>query len=176
MKKLYSTIMMLAMMVAALSLTACGGSDDEGGGAVNPGGNGNNPNNTLTIVHSFEGKYVTLDAKGYPQSYNGYLTDRGTIFCYMVKENYSNPNYLHIHLENGEKSISDFPVGHDLGNPTLSFPSTSSRYKYLSGEVKVINNNGKGFTLEFNDYKAKRNAEQEITLNGTLFVEKEVYG
>lgn len=31
MKKLYSTITMLAMMVAALSLTACGGSDDEDG-------------------------------------------------------------------------------------------------------------------------------------------------
>jgi hypothetical protein len=36
MKKLYSTIMMLAMMVAALSLTACGCSDDE-----DDGGNGN---------------------------------------------------------------------------------------------------------------------------------------
>ena len=32
MKKLYSTIMMLAMMVAALSLTACGGDDEEIGG------------------------------------------------------------------------------------------------------------------------------------------------
>lgn len=32
MKKVYSTIMMLAMMVAALSLTACGGDDDEDGG------------------------------------------------------------------------------------------------------------------------------------------------
>lgn len=32
MKKLYSTIMLLAMMVAALSLTACGGDDDEEGG------------------------------------------------------------------------------------------------------------------------------------------------
>ena len=30
MKKLYSTIMLLAMMVAALSLTACGDDDDEG--------------------------------------------------------------------------------------------------------------------------------------------------
>ena len=29
MKKLYSTIMLLAMMVAALSLTACGGDDGE---------------------------------------------------------------------------------------------------------------------------------------------------
>ena len=35
MKKLYSTVMVLAMMVAALSLTACGGDDDDidnGGG------------------------------------------------------------------------------------------------------------------------------------------------
>lgn len=32
MKKLYSTIMMLAMMVVAVSITACGGDDDEGGG------------------------------------------------------------------------------------------------------------------------------------------------
>ena len=29
MKKFYSTIMMLAMMVAALSFTACGGDDDD---------------------------------------------------------------------------------------------------------------------------------------------------
>lgn len=37
MKKLYSTIMLLAMMVAALSLTACGGDDDDsddGGGSL----------------------------------------------------------------------------------------------------------------------------------------------
>ena len=35
MKKLYSTVMMLAMMVAALSFTACGGDDevDNGGDA-----------------------------------------------------------------------------------------------------------------------------------------------
>ena len=30
-KYFYSTVMMLAMMVAALSFTACGGSDDEDG-------------------------------------------------------------------------------------------------------------------------------------------------
>lgn len=38
MKKIHSTIMMLAMMVAALSLTACGGDDDEedGGGNIIP--------------------------------------------------------------------------------------------------------------------------------------------
>ena len=42
MKKLYSTIMMLAMMIAALSLTACGGGDEDddfGGGSNSPSGN-----------------------------------------------------------------------------------------------------------------------------------------
>lgn len=38
MKKCYSVLVMLAMMVAALSFTACGGSDDEedGGGIPSP--------------------------------------------------------------------------------------------------------------------------------------------
>ena len=36
MKKLYSTIMMLAMMVAALGLTACGGDEDEENGGSSP--------------------------------------------------------------------------------------------------------------------------------------------
>ena len=36
MKKLYSTIMMLAMMVAALSFTACGGDDEEENGGSSP--------------------------------------------------------------------------------------------------------------------------------------------
>ena len=35
MKKLYSTIVILAMIGAALSLTACGGDDDEIGGGGN---------------------------------------------------------------------------------------------------------------------------------------------
>ena len=37
MKKLYSTIMMLAMMVAALSFTACGDDDDDDGGSSTTG-------------------------------------------------------------------------------------------------------------------------------------------
>ena len=43
MKQLYSTIMMLAMMVAALSLTACGGDDDSDDGV-------NNSSTTFTIA------------------------------------------------------------------------------------------------------------------------------
>ena len=179
MKKLYSTIMMLAMMVAALSLTACGGDDDEGGGD-NSGGNGNKPNNTLTIVNSNGDKYISLASVGWTSAddaINGYLTERGTIFCFMVKEGTSNAEYLHIYLKNGENSISDFPVGYDMDEPSLTFGITNTnKFHHVSGDVKVIRNDGKGFTLEFNDYKAQRSSGYEITLNGTLYVEKEVYG
>ena len=50
MKKIYSTVMMLAMMVAALSFTACGGDDDvdNGGGDV-------------SIVGEWECTYFEID-------------------------------------------------------------------------------------------------------------------
>ena len=55
MKKLYSGIMLLAMMVAALSFTACGGDDEEGGN-----GGGGNTSNYLE---------VTIDGKKYTQQF-----------------------------------------------------------------------------------------------------------
>ena len=54
MKKLYSTMMMLAMMVAALSLTACGGDDDVDNGKVE-----------ASIVGEWECTYLDFD-KDYP--------------------------------------------------------------------------------------------------------------
>ena len=56
MKKLYSSIMLLAMMVAALGLTACGGSDDDeiGGGD----GGGSSASSTFTIIYDDGGEQV----------------------------------------------------------------------------------------------------------------------
>ena len=50
MKKLYSTVMMLAMIVAALSLTACGGDEDVDNGKVDS-----------TIVGEWECTYLDFD-------------------------------------------------------------------------------------------------------------------
>ena len=55
MKKLYSTIMMLAMMVAALGLTACGGDDDN-----NDIGGGISSTNYLEVI---------IDGTKYTQQY-----------------------------------------------------------------------------------------------------------
>ena len=58
MKKLYSSIMLLAMMVAALSFTACGGDDEED----EIGGNGGGISSTNYLE-------VTIDGTKYTQQY-----------------------------------------------------------------------------------------------------------
>lgn len=55
MKKLYSTIMLLAMMVAAVSLTACGGDDDEDNGG---GGSLSDPNYLEVSIDGTKHKQV----------------------------------------------------------------------------------------------------------------------
>jgi hypothetical protein len=96
----------------------------------------------------------------------------------MTKENAVNMSYLYINLVNGEKSISDVQNGYDLGKPTINFgayPSSDNKYKYVSGTIKVIGNNGKGFTLKFDSYKAERSSSSNIVINGTMYVEKEEF-
>ena len=61
MKKLYSTIMLLAMMVAALCLTACGGNDEDDGGG-----------NSETLVGKWKCTYVDYG------SWASYDEDSGT--------------------------------------------------------------------------------------------------
>lgn len=176
MKKLYSTIMMLAMMVAALSFTACGGDDD--GGNNNGGGSGSTT--SLTIVKSNGEKYISLGSLEWASEYNvnGSLTDNASIYCLMTYEKGISVSYLYINLVNGEKSVNDFPSGYDLGNPTVNFgtyKSSENKYKYASGAVKVVSNNGKGFTLKFDNYKAERSSSSNIVINGTMYVEKEIF-
>lgn len=63
MKKVYSTILMLATIVAALSLTACGGDDDDEVGG----------DETSTLVGTWELiQEVYHDGRGGTENYQGY--------------------------------------------------------------------------------------------------------
>ena len=71
MRKIYSTVMMLAMMVAALSFTACGGDDDEidnGGGDV-------------SIVGTWECTYFNSDTD-YPEVFESTIYE-GARVCFQ---------------------------------------------------------------------------------------------
>lgn len=174
MKKLYSTIMMLAMMAAALSFSACGDDDDD-----EAGGGSKKTKSTITLTKDNGDVYYSIsifDWTSEDDFINGYLTDRGHIFCYMSKKEVYNADYLHIYLENGEKSINDFPTGYDLGEPDINFgiiQTYSNRYHYVSGSIEVVHNDGKSFTLQFNDYRAEISNGTGVVIRGTLYVEME---
>lgn len=178
MKKIYSKIMMLAMMLAAFNFSACSSSSDDNG---SDNGGGAKGNSSLTLTTAEGTKYVLLS---YHQAFvsegdniNGNLADDATIFWYMTPQDSWSPQYVHI-LLGKQMSISDFPKGYDLGEPTISFGiirSYENEYDYDSGSIKVTNNDGKSFTLEFNHYKASKSSSASITINGTLYVEKERY-
>lgn len=71
MKKLYSTVMMLAMMVAALSFTACGGDDDEV----------DNGKSEATIVGMWECTNFDSDTD-YPEMFESTI-NVGTRICFQ---------------------------------------------------------------------------------------------
>ena len=178
MKKLFSTIIMLAVMVAALSLTACGGSGDDDEEGYGGGNNNNSSLSTFTMVSSNGKEYVVerhkVSALG---NCMGNLSDReGTIWCHLEgKEEHTPGGYFCIVLES-VKTISDFPVGLDLGKRNMHFTkggySYENKYSYSSGSIVVIANDGKSFTLSFNNYVATRSSGT-MTINGTLYVENE---
>ena len=146
----------------------------------NEGADGNaNESNPLTLLTSNDVKYVLLSGPMVSDgdNVNGNLADDGTIYWYMTPQSSWSPQYVHL-LLGEKKSISDFPKGYDLGQLSINFGMVRSReneYDYNSGSIKVTNNDGKSFTLEFNNYKASKSSGASITLNGSLYVEKERY-
>ena len=185
MKKLYSTIIMLAMMVAALGLTACGGDDgDEIGGD----GGGGSASSTFTIIYDDGGEQVfTHDSDIAIQSL---CAEFGNL------ERYDSPRGSYFYMMIGAKG--DFYIifprqkyGEDLASSYFSFcysdfgayatdiervsASASGWYgDYISGSAKVIKNDGKYITIDFNNYKysvtsgINSSRTAYVTLKGSL--------
>lgn len=172
MKKYHSMMAMLALMVAAFGFVACGSDDDEYE-------NGSEKtSSSLTVITSSGDKYILLTEKDGYEDNIGNLTNSGTIWCFLRKENTSNTVYLHIYLDKEGMTIKDFPNGHDLGQPTLNFGllrTYTNEYDYLSGSIMVIQNNDNSFVLDFKNYSAQNESGKRITINGKLKVVNEVY-
>ena len=185
MKKLYSSIMMLAMMVAALGLTACGGDDgDEIGGD----GGGVSASSTFTIIYDDGGEQVfTHDSDIAIQSLcaefgnlERHDSPRGSYFYMMIgakgdfyiifpRQKYGEdlaPSYFSV-------GYSDF--GADATDIERVSASASGWYgDYISGSAKVIKNDGKYITIDFNNYKysvtsgINSSRTAYVTLKGSL--------
>lgn len=182
--KLYSTIIMLAMMVAAFGLTACSSDDDNGDEG---GGTSQSSSSSFKMVSSKGGVYYIENVKDYSIGENrGNLSENGHIWCYLRA---SKPDEVHGMTSGyfriilgGKKSIGDFPKGYDLGELDMNFAvgigySYKNKFNYVDGSITVIDNNKKGFTLKFDNYVAEHSSGNgwTMTVNGTLYVENEKY-
>ena len=88
MKKIYSIVMMLAMMVAALRLTACGGDDDD---------EVDNGKVDSTIVGEWECTYYELDTD-YPEMFDESAMQIGDRVCFKSDGTY----YTEYKVQNNE--------------------------------------------------------------------------
>ena len=157
MKKLYSTIMMLTMMIAALSLTACGGDDDEEEG----GGNSSSTIFSITIdgnKHEYDQAY--LDNWDLLGTWEGTALLIGT-----------NIGDFRFKFPSGT-TFSSFSTGYssfedDAEKITIGVAS-SRPCTYVSGSATVISNDGKNMKVRFNNYKFTWNTSREIIFDGTL--------
>lgn len=132
MKKLYSTIMMLAMMVAALSFTACGGDDD------NQGGDGNiNSNN---VVGTWKG-YACADSNPNDLSTNHSLT--------LVFNSDGSGNYLEKDNSFNDKcNFTYFMEGSTKGKTYIETRG-STIYFVIEGNKMYVYGHGYGEDLDF---------------------------
>lgn len=154
MKKLYSTIMLLAMMVAALSFTACGDDDEdeiEGGGS----------SSTIFSI-TIDGEKSEYD-KHYLDNMN--LTGRWEENEILIGT-YKGDFRL---LFPSEITFSSFTVGYDsFEDDAVKFNLGLRSCTYASGSATVIANDGKNMRIRFNNYKFTWNTSHEIIFDGTL--------
>lgn len=166
MKKFYSTIQVLAMMFAALCITACGSSSDDD---EVDGGGGSNAVFTITIDGNPD---------GYSSDYLEWMDLMATW------ESYSSATFLKIDIPSlhdefrfyypsNTNPSSYFNVGYD------SFENDAkeiclygpSKYKctYVKGSAKVTKNDGINMTVRFSKYTFTwNNGSREIMFDGTL--------
>ena len=166
MKKLYSMIMMLAMMVAALSLTACGGDDDEGGG------------------YDFKQDYDVLQINGVKYACYGYrcaITYTSTwnsskhsgeimLPCGDLADAEKGVYEYNYMYTIGLKGSQDLKTGSKLEdfNPIFEKIGDWNGLSYVSGSASVIDKmNDRYITIKFDSFTCG-SGSKSYTLNGTV--------
>ena len=142
MKKLYSTILMLAAIVAALSLTACGGDDEDNGGGGTPG------SSSKLELKNLKGTWTTVAVN------SGKKEDNYMNFSFFV---YWDEGYMYddgsrvglLTLDNSSLCLFGTPI-----MEVLSYDGTNLKVKMskFDGAVLVMKKLG---TLNNDDYKNK---------------------
>ena len=146
MKKVYSTIMMLAMMVAALSLASCGGDDDE-----NDNGNGNGGG----IDDSRDFIEVTVNGHKYSHTMFGIYAelplDDGLILTSTTEDVFYEDGFSFFfslaHYENSSKLLSSSLGSHSIRNSWYYDGATNLCFYPIYKVGKILKYFGKKYLL-----------------------------
>ena len=165
MKRIYSTLMLLAMIVAALSFTACGGDDKDD----IDGGGSSNAAFTITIdgnKREYSGDYLSyMDLMGTWESFSGVnflkigIPSMGDEFRMYFTPN-TNPS-------------SYFKVGYssfvDDATEICLYSSSKNKCSHVGGSARVIKNDGRNLTVQFSNFAFTwKSGNREIAFDGTL--------
>ena len=168
MKKLYSTIMMLAMMIAALSLTACGGGDEDddfGGGSNSPSGN-----KTLIIDGNsyYCGSLCTLEQTNGSGMYFTIEAVEDKVYQTKGKE-------LKVHIS--PSKVSQLSVGQVFSYDDMSIRNyrgltqmelNAYSWDAVSGDITIKSIGKTQITIQINSLVVKHeNTEVEHSISGT---------
>lgn len=163
MKHFYSKIMVLAMMVAALEVTACGGDEEE---------DFDGPSKVaFTMIidgdrHEYDSDYLSwMELMGTWESYTrtAFLKIDVTPLLVEFRLYYplnTNPSsYFKVGYSSFEKDATEICI----------YGSSKYQCTYVKGSAKVIKNDGKNLTVKFSNYKFTwKDDSREIIFDGTL--------
>ena len=156
MKRFYSTVIMLAMIVAAWSLTA-GGGDDEGGDSFSITIDGNR-----TEYNSLYQQKVSRIGNWGGDGSNRLSIYVPGLFGYFVincPSNTDTSSFFKVGYNSFEKDATDIHIG----------SPRNYRCTYVKGSAIVIKNDGKNLTVRFSQYTFTwHNGGREIMFDGTL--------
>ena len=176
MKKLYSTIMLLAMRVAALGFTACGGDDDDE--EVNVF----NLKQDYDILHVNGGDYAcygyrslaTFSSSWDKTNHSGMILLPCGKLSDAKKGEYDYDYMYSIELE----GTKDLKKGSKLEDYSLCFQSAENYcelYEYASGSATVVDIvNDQYITINFNSFKVCNEDGKSYVLNGTVQLDFDV--
>ena len=173
MKKLYSTIMMLAMMVAALSFTACGSDDGGNGGGNNP------PTGGKTLSYDGTAYYAVgctaEQTKG-----------RGMYFNIVAAPNEVlaiNGHQLVVHIS--KNKVAELKVGDVFNSENTSVQTLRGTqeiaietyaWKITEGSITITKITDMEMTLQFTNVKVHHKTKDvEHSFNGTAVLNSGVY-
>lgn len=161
MKKLYSALILFAMMVVTVGLVSCSGSDDE-----DEGGSGSGK------------KTLIVDGTAY-YSYPSYIEDLPVrdymVFIIYWSDNQYIPNvnqYLELSY-NGVSSISELHEGDVLDDHlqvvVYAMPKIYCEWDFDDGSITIVKITSENLTVKFNNLTIKNSSSGKThTFNGTI--------